>query len=318
MTLEPASLVAGLLAGDRGALARVISILEQADDTSCDVLRHLAPHVRGRPVIGITGPPGAGKSTLLDALIKLWRARGQRVGVIAVDPSSAISKGAILGDRIRMTSALDDDGVFVRSLANRGRLGGLSPEAVRAVDAFDAAGFDRIILETVGIGQSEIDVADIADIRIVISAPGMGDDIQAIKSGHLEIADILVVTKSDRADAEQTLQQLRGAVSVRATARTQIPVVKVSALQGDGIADLLALIEDHHTASLSQSDIARRRRRAAYLLAQMTTDLVRRRVSGLDKDSEIEPLADAVLNGATSLQDAAEQVLARIAERSRA
>ena len=176
----------------------------------------MQPHLGHALVVGFTGPPGAGKSTLVNAVIAELRGAGKTVGVIAVDPSSPVSGGAILGDRIRMTAALDDDGVFVRSLASRGYLGGLSPAAVRIIDALDAAGRDIILLETVGTGQSEIDVAEVADVRVVISAPGLGDDIQAMKSGLLEIADIMVVNKGDRPGAEQTLQQLMGALSIRA------------------------------------------------------------------------------------------------------
>jgi LAO/AO transport system kinase len=208
-------LVARMRSGERRAVASVITELERLSSAAPALLKALQPYLGRALVVGFTGPPGAGKSTLVNAVIANVRASGRTVGVIAVDPSSPVSGGAILGDRIRMTAALDDEGVFVRSLASRGYVGGLSPAAVRIIDALDAAGRDLILLETVGTGQSEIDVAEVADIRIVISAPGLGDDIQAMKSGLLEIADILVVNKGDRPGAELTLQQLIGALSLR-------------------------------------------------------------------------------------------------------
>ncbi len=207
---QAAALVHKMRGGERRATALVITELERLSTAAPILLRAMQPHLGHALVVGFTGPPGAGKSTLVNAVIADLRAAGKTVGVIAVDPSSPISGGAILGDRIRMTSALDDDGVFVRSLASRGYLGGLSPAAVRIIDALDAAGRDVILLETVGTGQSEIDVAEVADVRVVISAPGLGDDIQAMKSGLLEIADIMVVNKGDRPGAEQTMQQLLG------------------------------------------------------------------------------------------------------------
>ena len=227
-----------LRARDRRFVAAAITELERLTPRVTQLLEALQPHLGKALVIGFTGPPGAGKSTLVNALIRVLRAHDKTVGVIAVDPSSPVSGGAILGDRIRMTAALDDDGVFVRSLASRGYLGGLSPAAVRIIDALDAAGYDVIILETVGTGQNEIDVAEVADVRVVISAPGLGDDIQAMKSGLLEIADILVVNKGDREGAERTLQQLVGALSIRAGAAAKVPVLKTTATTGAGVEDL--------------------------------------------------------------------------------
>ena len=204
------TLVQQMRDGERRAIATAITELERLSPATPALLKAMQPHLGRALVVGFTGPPGAGKSTLVNAVIAHLRADGKTVGVIAVDPSSPVSGGAILGDRIRMTAALDDEGVFVRSLASRGYLGGLSPAAVRIIDALDAAGRDLILLETVGTGQSEIDVAEVADVRIVVTAPGLGDDIQAMKSGLLEIADILVVNKGDRPGAEITLQQLAG------------------------------------------------------------------------------------------------------------
>jgi LAO/AO transport system kinase len=271
------------------------------------LLKALQPHLGHALVAGITGPPGAGKSTLVNAVIEHLRSQGRTVGVIAVDPSSPVSGGAILGDRIRMTAALDDPGVFVRSLASRGYLGGLSPAAVRIIDALDAAAYDLILLETVGTGQNEIDVAEVADIRIVVSAPGLGDDIQAMKSGLLEIADIMVVNKGDRPGAEQTLQQLAGALSIRAI-RSKPPVLKTTATTGNGVPELVEAIDAIGREVATQGSLTRRRRRARYLIARAAADLVAERI----KDGEgrgLEILADEVLAGLTPPDAAARKLL---------
>lgn len=302
--------ISRLLAGERRAIAAAVTELERLSAAAPALLQGLAPHLGKALVVGITGPPGAGKSTLVNALIRHARSLGFKVGVIAVDPSSPISGGAILGDRIRMTAALDDDGVFVRSLASRGYLGGLSPAAVRIIDALDAAGFDLILLETVGTGQSEIDVAEVADLRIVVSAPGLGDDIQAMKSGLLEIADILVVNKGDREGAERTMQQLRGALSIRTGALSKVPLVKTTATTGDGIPELMAEINRLGKPILAENASDRRRRRARYLIARAAADLVARRIK-TDEDGAVDRLADEVLNGRLSPNDAASSLFAR-------
>jgi len=236
------------------------------------------------------------------------RQHGRSVGVIAVDPSSPISGGAILGDRIRMTAALDDDGVFVRSLASRGYLGGLSPAAVRIIDALDGAGFDIVLLETVGTGQNEVDVAEVADIRVVIAAPGMGDDIQAMKSGLLEIADIIVVNKADRPGAEQTMQQLIGALSIRAMAAEKVPVLKTSALSGDGVPELVGAFDEIGSRVVAEGAMKRRRRRARYLIARAAADIVAARIKSGGKEG-LDPLADAVLSGTMTPDKAARRLL---------
>lgn len=298
-----------LLAGERRAIAAAVTELERLSAAAPALLKGLQPHLGKALVVGITGPPGAGKSTLVNALIRHARSLEFKVGVIAVDPSSPISGGAILGDRIRMTAALDDDGVFVRSLASRGHLGGLSPAAVRIIDALDAAGFNLILLETVGTGQSEIDVAEVADLRIVVSAPGLGDDIQAMKSGLLEIADILVVNKGDREGAERTMQQLMGALSIRVGSRSKVALLKTTATTGAGITELMAEIERLGRPILSENASDRRRRRARYLIARAAADLVSRRIRA-DVDGAVDKLADEVLNGRLSPNEAASNLLA--------
>jgi LAO/AO transport system kinase len=301
-------LVRRLRAGERRAVAAAITELERLSAAAPGLLQALQPYLGHALVVGFTGPPGAGKSTLVNAVIQHIRGEGRTVGVIAVDPSSPISGGAILGDRIRMTAALDDSGVFVRSLASRGYLGGLSPAAVRIIDALDAAAFDVILLETVGTGQSEIDVAEVADIRIVIAAPGLGDDIQAMKSGLLEIADILVVNKGDRPGAEETLQQLVGALSIRATARSKVPVLKTTATTGQGVPELVEAVGRIGRDVEVQGALVRRRRRARYLIARAAADIVAQRV----KDGAgrgLEGLADQVLAGLLTPEAAARRLL---------
>ncbi len=301
-------LVARIRARERRAISRGLTELERLSAIAPQLLKALQPDLGHALVVGFTGPPGAGKSTLVNSVIQHVRAAGRTVAVIAVDPSSPVSGGAILGDRIRMTAALDDDGVFVRSLASRGYLGGLSPAAVRIIDIFDAARFDLILLETVGTGQNEIDVAEVADVRIVISAPGLGDDIQAMKSGLLEIADILVVNKGDRPGAEQTLQQLMGAVSIRATMSGKVPILKTTATSGEGVDRLLATIDDIGTSLKAAGPVERRRRRARYLIARAAADLVSARIRK-GADGQLDLLADAVLCGDVTPDAAATQLL---------
>lgn len=302
------TVVRHMRAGERRAIATAITELERLSPAAPALLRSMQPYLGHALVVGFTGPPGAGKSTLVNAVITQLRSAGKTVGVIAVDPSSPVSGGAILGDRIRMTSALDDDGVFVRSLSSRGHLGGLSPAAVRIIDALDAAGKDVVLLETVGTGQSEIDVAEVADVRVVISAPGLGDDIQAMKSGLLEIADILVVNKGDRPGAELTLQQLLGALSIRASMAGRVPVHKTTATTGEGVAELVGAIEESGRKAESQGARTRRRRRARYLIARAAADLIAQRIRA-GGETALDLLADEVLSGNCSPEDAAATLL---------
>ncbi len=301
-------LVARVTARERRAVSEAVTELERLSPRAPLLLQALQPHLGRALVAGFTGPPGAGKSTLVNAVIRELRAAGKTVAVIAVDPSSPISGGAILGDRIRMTAALDDDGVFVRSLASRGYLGGLSPAAVRVIDAFDAAGYDFILLETVGTGQNEIDVAEVADVRVVISAPGLGDEIQAMKSGLLEIADILVVNKGDRPGAEQTMHQIAGAISIRATISDKVPVLKTTATSGDGVDRLLAAIDAVGDRVRADGVLVRRRRRARYLIARAAADLVAARVRQ-GAGASLDDLADRVLSGTLTPGEAAGHLL---------
>ena len=322
---EARELVAGLQSGERRAIARVATEFERQSTLGVLVLQLIGATLGRAVVIGITGPPGAGKSTLVNALVIELRRRAHTVGVIAVDPSSPISGGAILGDRIRMTAATGDDGVFVRSLASKGTLGGLTPAAVRIIDALDGAGFNIIIVETVGTGQSEIDVAEIADVRVVVAAPGLGDDIQAMKSGLLEIADVLVVNKGDRPGAEATLQQLAGAVSIgtsgvsssvrgsgRTAARaTEVRVYKTTATTGVGVAPLVDAVMAVGADRMAEAALPRRRRRARYLIARACADLIAARIKA-STSNELDAAADAVLTGSTSAEAVAAQLVAAL------
>jgi LAO/AO transport system kinase len=303
-------LIARMRAGERRATSRVVTELERLSAAAPFLLKAMQPHLGQAMVVGFTGPPGAGKSTLINAFTEYLRAMGKPVGIIAVDPSSPISGGAILGDRIRMTATLNDDGVFMRSLASRGHLGGLTPAAVRVIDALDAAGKKVILLETVGTGQTDLDVAEVADVRVVVTAPGLGDDIQAMKAGLLEVADILVVNKADLADAERTLQHLKGALSLRSADRAEVPALKVTAATGAGIDALADAIEQVWTRTAAGDPLARRRRRARYLIARAAADMVADRIRrGLP--TALDQLADAVLAGEMLPADAAKTLIER-------
>jgi LAO/AO transport system kinase len=306
---ETRALLEGVRAGQRPAVARAVTLLETLQPGALELLSAMQPYLGHAWVIGFTGPPGAGKSTLVNAYIRHARNRGKSVAVIAVDPSSPVSGGAILGDRIRMTAALDDDGVFVRSLASRGHLGGLSPAAVRIIDVLDAAGFDLILIETVGTGQSEIDIAEVADVRIVIAAPGLGDDIQAMKSGVLEIADVVVVNKADLAGASRTAAELAAALSLHAGAMSETPTLKTIATTGSGIEELASTIDRIGASRMAEAPLVRRRRRARYLIARAAADLVATRIRD-GAAPGIDTLSDAVLEGRMAPTDAAVSLVA--------
>ena len=254
-----------LLAGDRRALARALSHVERGDAVGQELLAALFPHTGRAQVVGITGAPGTGKSTLVSALVRLLRQRGARVGVIAVDPSSPFSGGAVLGDRIRMGEHTTDAGVFIRSMASRGTLGGLARATGDAVTLMDAAGFDWVLIETVGAGQSEVEVAKEAPTTIVVEVPGLGDEVQAIKAGLLEIADVFVVNKADHPQAQQTALGLRMMLDIANTPYAwKPPIVKTVATTGQGVEELADALAQHR-AFLQESGLLaeRQRQRAA-------------------------------------------------------
>lgn len=236
---------AAIIGGSRPALARALTIVENARDGAAELLASLASH-RGRAhVVGITGAPGAGKSTLINALLGELLARGRRIAVVAVDPSSPVTGGALLGDRVRMGEHGADERVFIRSLSSRGHLGGLSRTTAQLVDVFDAAGFDVVIVETVGVGQSEVEISRVADTNVVVCPPGLGDEVQAIKAGILEIADILVVNKGDSPLAARTMLDLQTSGGLQRDERWTVPVLRTVATSGEGIAELADRIDAH-------------------------------------------------------------------------
>lgn len=254
-----------ILAGDRGAVARLMRDLDDGIAGATEDLAWLYPRTGRAFVIGVTGMPGVGKSTLVAALIGRYRAAGAQVGVVAVDPSSPFSGGALLGDRVRMQQHATDAGVFIRSLATRGQLGGLSRSTVDVVSVLDAAGFDRIIVETVGVGQAEVDVMTAADVVVVASAPGLGDEVQALKAGILEIADVLVVNKADREGADRAAKDLTTMLDLAQRGRGRrtgaVPVLKTVAATGVGVDALVAAIDAARPAA-PESRLERRRRQA--------------------------------------------------------
>jgi LAO/AO transport system kinase len=235
-------LIDRVAAGEPNAVARAISKVEDGSADSSELMKQIFPRTGRALTIGITGPPGAGKSSLVDKLAALYRKRGERVGIIAVDPSSPFSGGAILGDRIRMQTLSLDKGVFIRSMATRGNMGGLARSTVEAVAILDAAGFEKIIVETVGVGQDEIEIAKTADVCVVVLVPGMGDDVQTMKAGIMEIGDVLVINKADREGVLRTEKELESLLSFAAHAEWQPPIVKTVAIESKGIEDLAEAI----------------------------------------------------------------------------
>ncbi|HLI26219.1 MAG TPA: methylmalonyl Co-A mutase-associated GTPase MeaB [Chloroflexota bacterium] len=304
------ALVAAALAGDRRALARLLSLLEGGGPAAAAALRALYPRGGRAHIVGLTGPAGSGKSTLIAALARQYRERGEPVGVLAIDPTSPYTGGALLGDRVRMQALAGDAGVFVRSMAVRHGHGGLALAADAACAALDAAGYTRILLETVGAGQDEVAVAGVAHTVVVVSAPGLGDEVQALKAGLLEIGDVLVVNKADRPDAEAAAAALHLLQALAPAPPWAPPIVKTCALRGEGIADLVEAIE-RHRAFLAASDAggarARQRARAA-ALAAASAELDRRLHAAASAPCR-EALWEAVATRARTPLDAADALV---------
>ncbi len=258
------NIVERLLSGDRRALARMVTLIECEAPSSHRYLAELHPHTGRAHIVGVTGAPGAGKSTLVTRMVRELRKHAAKVGVVAIDPSSPFSGGAILGDRIRMMELAGDPNIFIRSMASRGSLGGLSSSTRDVVRAMDAAGYDPIIIETVGTGQAEVEVMRAVQTVLVVVAPGMGDDIQAIKAGILEIADIFVVSKADKPSADQTVAELSMLLSLdsnRRTASWRIPIVKTSSLKELGIEQLISSMQQHQQYLRESGMLAHRAQR---------------------------------------------------------
>jgi LAO/AO transport system kinase len=309
------ALVAAARDGDARAVARLLSLVEDADDCRPAIAAALTPFAGTAAVIGLTGSPGVGKSTLTSALVGAYRRRGERVGVLAVDPSSPYSGGAILGDRVRMQDHATDSGVFIRSMSSRGHLGGLSAAAPQAVRVLEGAGCTVVLVETVGVGQAEVEVASLADTTLVLVAPGMGDSIQAVKAGILEVADVFVVNKADRDGADATVRDLRGMLALGDSTvdRWKPPVVRTVAAAGTGVDEVVDAIAEHR-AWLAEHDTLRlrRERRAAAEVESLALGLLRARVHAIPDPHSLTTLAGAVAAGQLDPFTAAETLVAAL------
>jgi len=298
-----------LIAGDAPTLARCITLMETGGPTADLVHQRICRHVGRAAIIGFTGAPGAGKSTLIDAYVCALRGRGLKVAVAAVDPSSPISGGAILGDRVRMQRHAEDAGVFIRSVASRGHLGGLSENIHRIVDVMDAAGRDVVIIETVGTGQAEVEVAEIADICVVVNAPNMGDDVQAMKAGVLEIADVLVVNKADLPLAARTAEQLKNMLKLRRE-KLDVPVIETVATKATGIDTLFAAIAGRLPPAGGDKQKTRERRMRrliAQAAGRATHDVIRDAAGG-----DMNALVKKAASGEIGVAEAASRALSFI------
>ena len=294
-------------AGDVRALAKVISMVENGDGPVRSVIKELASATSGARVIGLTGAPGAGKSTVTSALVGAFRERGERTAVLAVDPSSPFTGGALLGDRVRMQDHATDPGVFIRSMGSRGQLGGLAAATPQAVRVLDAAGFGVILIETVGVGQAEVEIASAADTTAVLVVPGMGDAIQAAKAGVLEVADVLVVNKADRPETQRTVRDLRSMVALADDARWRPPVVTTVATTGEGVDELVRQL-DRHWGWLTEGGERERRRleRARDEVTALAFGALRERLTVPDE------LAARVADGRLGPHEAADELLASV------
>ncbi|HYM52615.1 MAG TPA: methylmalonyl Co-A mutase-associated GTPase MeaB [Candidatus Dormibacteraeota bacterium] len=285
-------LLRGVIAGERGPLARLLTAIESDAPGMREQLPGVFRAGRGAHLVGITGPPGSGKSTLVSALTAEWRRRGKRVGILAVDPSSPYTGGAIMGDRIRMMDHAGDPDVFVRSMASRGELGGLAATTWIAAAALDAAGFDPVLVETVGAGQSEVEVARLAETTVVVEVPEMGDEVQAIKAGLLEVADVLVVNKGDRPGADRAARQLRAMLSTAGgrVARKPPPVMMTTATTGDGVAAVTDAIDAHR--SVAREPAQARDRARGQLRRALGDAAIRRATDNTEWDALVEAVAE--------------------------
>ena len=309
---DPEALIGAARSGDPRALARLVSLVENESGELRRVMKVIAPMTGTAHVVGLTGSPGVGKSTVTAALVRSYRDEGLRVGVLAVDPSSPFSGGALLGDRVRMQDHATDDQVFIRSMASRGHLGGLSWATPQALRILDAAGFDLVLIETVGVGQAEIEIASLADTAIVVVAPGMGDSIQAAKAGILEIADVFVVNKNDRPGAQEVIRDLRTMLAMARYGADdwKPPIVSASASGRVGIDELTVAIGQHREFLAASGQLAvRRRARAREEISAIALGELRVRMGGLPGESRLDELADRVTSGDLDPYTAADELI---------
>jgi LAO/AO transport system kinase len=321
-TVDVDELVDRARQGQPRAVARLISLVEDASPRLRDVAKALAPLTGRARVIGLTGPPGVGKSTSTSLLVSAFRERGARVGVLAVDPSSPFSGGALLGDRVRMQDHATDKDVFIRSMATRGHLGGLAWATPQALRVLDAAGFDIVLIETVGVGQSEVDVVSLADTTVVLLAPGMGDGIQAAKAGILEVADVFVVNKADRDGADQVVRDLKYMISLGrrelAGPSWRIPVVPTVAARGEGVADVVDAVDAHHEWMTGHGELERRRSaRAGAEVEAIAVAALRDRIGDLRGGDALAQLAKQVASGERDPYSAADTLIEGLGARAR-
>jgi LAO/AO transport system kinase len=307
------SLTKRLLDGDRRALARAISLVENDQPEGWALVREVYPKTGRAQIVGFTGPPGVGKSTLIGRLIEQARARDRAVAVLSIDPSSPFTKGALLGDRIRLSDHFLDRGVFIRSMATRGSLGGLSEATLQAALLMDASGKDDVFLETVGVGQAEVDIIDHADTVVLVLMPGSGDSIQALKAGVMEIPDVIVVNKSDHPLTDTMVREIRGVLSLGPQEGWRVPILKTEASRGEGIAEVAEKIGEHHAYIREQGTLAERRRRNLMneVLALAAGRLRRRLEAQVRDDESVQELLDEVVARRLDPASAAAKLLER-------
>jgi len=295
MTLSARDLAQGVLKRDRRSVARLMTAIENEDPESRAAISELYAHTGNAYTVGVTGPPGSGKSTLIGQLAKQYRKHGRKVGVIAVDPSSPFSGGALLGDRIRMQELSTDEGVFVRSMATRGNLGGLARSTAELVSVLDAFGCDIIFVETVGAGQSEVDVIKLADTILLVMAPGLGDDIQAIKAGIMEIGDVIVVNKADRENADRTMLEIKGALELDTERKEwSPPIVKTIATSNEGTEELVQKLEEHRSFLMKAGMGRRRIKGEIQLLEALKARLAEMVITDLRNDPDYENMIEKI------------------------
>jgi len=308
-----ADLAEGLLAGDKRALARAISLVENDDPEGWALVREIYPKTGKAAVVGFTGPPGVGKSTLIGALVKHARQHEREVAVLSIDPSSPFTHGALLGDRIRLTEHFLDPGVFIRSMASRGSLGGLSEATLQAALLMDASGKDEVYLETVGVGQAEVDIIDHADTVVLVLMPGSGDSIQALKAGVMEIPDVIVVNKADHPLTDTMVREIRGVLSLGPKTDWRVPIVRTEAARGEGVTELADKIAEHREHIRAQGTLDERRRRNLMneVMALAANRLRRRLEESVREDESVQAMLDEVVSRRLDPASAAAKLLDR-------